>query len=526
MGKRILFIMILPMLVFALAGVSYGWQGRMGGMGDPYGLVADEADFLIHTAKIAKGEGVKLYGDYRFLYTGVLEWDYEMDIFTPAGVLYAVFNREGEGEEQRHEVLLGSSFPLGPGRMGLFFTYQGMRGDATGEQPEWYPPAVPIYYDEYELISDLDNFAFRLLYGLPVGGFNLGGEVQFAYRQEENKALYDEDYGSGVRDLYTNYFWGGLYDYENLFPFMLPYDSQYWEALFKGSLEGKVGPLDLEFTLRAGFLFGGDNQYECKDVYPIPPGNLYAAFDAKGDVTGWRIGGDVWLRYPLAGDLSLPFLVRVDYQAKTRDGDGPGQVNLDAYNYSYESQEQSLGITAGGGLEKELANGAKIAGGIYYSYLQGNNDLQITEYETATGLWWNYDYSGFPDSSEHQVMLRLAGELALSPVVTLRMGLVPFFGWVRQDFKYSYLTSAPSGYTDDVPTDGYHWGIGASLGGTIKIPPVTLEPFVNGGYQQLNLEGDGNRVNSSGAITDLYEMSKDRNEWSIGGGLSVLFDLP
>ena len=523
MGKRILFFMILPVLVFALAGVSYGWQGRMGGMGDPYGLIPDESDFLIHPAKIAKGEGIRFYGDYRFLYTGVLEWDTEVDIFTPAGVLGAVFNREGEGEEQRHELLLGSSFPLGPGRMGLFFTYQGMRGDSTGKQPEWYPPAIPTFYDRYELISDLDNFAFRLLYGLPVGGFKLGGEVQIAHREEENKALYDEDFGGGSRVLWTNYFSAGIGDYHNTYFFMLPYDSAYWEALFKGSLEGKVGPLDLEFTLRAGFLFGGDNTYAYENSLN---GTTQEAFDAKGDVTGWRIGGDLWLRYPLAQDLSLPFLVRVDYQEKTRDGDGPGQLGLAGVNYSYESQEQSLGITAGGGLDKELAKGARIAGGIYYSYLQGNNAIQITENHSVPLVYWNnYDYD-FPASSEHQVMLRLAGEVALSPVVTMRMGLTPFFGWVRQDFKFSQLTSALTGYTDDVSTDGYHWGIGASLGGTIKIPPITLEPFINAGYQQLNLEGDGDRVSTpSGVLLDLYEMSKDRNEWSIGGGLSVLFDL-
>jgi hypothetical protein len=32
--------------------------------------------------------------------------------------------------------------------------------------------------------SALDDFAFKLLYGLPIGGFKLGGEVQISYRQE------------------------------------------------------------------------------------------------------------------------------------------------------------------------------------------------------------------------------------------------------------------------------------------------------------------------------------------------------
>ena len=74
-------LMILPLLVLVLANTSYGWQGRMGGMGDPYGLIADESDFLIHPAKISKGEGVRFYGDYRFTYTGVMDWKYNLDEF-------------------------------------------------------------------------------------------------------------------------------------------------------------------------------------------------------------------------------------------------------------------------------------------------------------------------------------------------------------------------------------------------------------------------------------------------------------
>jgi hypothetical protein len=523
MGKRILILVILPMLVIALAGVSYGWQGRMGGMGDPYGLISDESDYLTHPAKIAKGEGVRFYGDYRFTYTGVTDWDNEVDIFSPAGVLGYVFPKEISGDEQRHEALLGSSFPLGPGRMGLFFTYQGMRGAYDGKLRAEYYPGPTYYYDTYDLNSDLDNFAFRLLYGLPVGGFKLGGEAQIAYRQEENKALCNKDFGGGSRGLFTNVPFDGIWGaaYYNTLPLMLPYDSRYWEALFKGSLEGKVGPLDLEFTLRGGFLFGGDNQYEYERQQPI--GTPTQGFRLNGDVTGWRIGGDVWARYPLAKDLSLPFLVRIDYQTKTRDGDGPGLLGLTGDNFPYKSQEQSLHIEMGGGLDKELSKGAKIAGGIYYNYLQGKNALQI-RWDHGGGEWYNYDSSDFPASTEHQVMLRLAGELELSPAVTLRMGLASFYGWVRQDFKFTYLQYTLFYNADDVSTDGYHWGIGASLGGTVKFKLITLEPFINGGYQQLHLKGDGGRVNPGG-LSDLYEMSKDRNEWFIGGGFSILYNL-
>ena len=61
MKKGFFTLMVLSLLVCALAGVSQAWQRRMGGMGDPYGLVADESDFLIHPATIAAGEGIRFY---------------------------------------------------------------------------------------------------------------------------------------------------------------------------------------------------------------------------------------------------------------------------------------------------------------------------------------------------------------------------------------------------------------------------------------------------------------------------------
>jgi hypothetical protein len=362
---------------------------------------------------------------------------------------------------------------------------------------------------------------------MPLGGFKLGGEVQFAYRKEKNKALYNEDFGGGNRDLWTNYFMGGIWAYENTFPLMLPFDSRYWEALFKGSLEGKVGPLDLEVTLRGGVLFGGGNKY--KYEFQAPIGTPLNSFDLNGDVRGWRIGGDLWARYPLANGLSLPFLVRVDYQKKTRDGDGEGQLGYTGFSFEYKNQERNLGITVGGGLDKGLSKGARIAAGIYYNYLQGKNNIVFNDVlPPSVGGWEINDYSPFPDSTEHQFMLRLAGEYEISPAVTLRMGLAPFYGWVKENFKSSWISSSGIGYTDDVPTDGYHWGIKASVGGTIKFKPITLEPFINAGYQQLRLKGNGDSffLPPLGATRNLYDMSKERKEWFVGGGLSILFNLP
>jgi len=63
-------------------------------------------------------------------------------------------------------------------------------------------------------------------------------------------------------------------------------------------------------------------------------------------------------------------------------------------------------------------------------------------------------------------------------------------------------------------------------GGTVKFQRLILEPFINAEYQKLNWKVDGKRAAASGAITNLWEMDKPLQEWSIGGGLSVKFQYP
>jgi len=127
MKKSCLFLGILGFFVLSMAVPVYSWQGRMAGMGDPYGLVEDESDFLIFPAKIAQGQGVKFYGHYRFTYTDVTNWDYNLDQLNTAGILTNFFNFDTSGQEYKHNALLGAAFPFGGGRMGLFFTYDGMK---------------------------------------------------------------------------------------------------------------------------------------------------------------------------------------------------------------------------------------------------------------------------------------------------------------------------------------------------------------------------------------------------------------
>jgi hypothetical protein len=141
MKAKSLFIVIIGFLVLSLAGVSYGWQGRMAGMGDPYGLVVDESDFLIHPAKIANGKGINFYSNYRFNYTDVMDWNYTKDFLS--GPFLGTLPYRTSGDEWEHNGLLGVAFPAGPGRMGFFFEYVGKRGDYDGDMNSYLPILTP-----------------------------------------------------------------------------------------------------------------------------------------------------------------------------------------------------------------------------------------------------------------------------------------------------------------------------------------------------------------------------------------------
>ncbi len=458
MRKRYL-VMLLPLLVLALASTSYAWQGRMGGMGDPFGLVADESDYLIHPAKIANGKGVSFYGDYRFTFTDVTDWEF-----------FGVFNIPGN--ELRHNALVGTALPLGPGRMGLFFQYDGIRGDFDGGGAG----------EVIGLKSRVDDFVLRLLYGLPIGGIKVGGEVQFAYRQEENEI--NEAIFSGPTAHWLN---------DDFLPeYLYPYDSHYWEALFKGSLEGKAGPFDLEFTLRGGFLFGSANDWPFE--YQSPIGTPVLGWDMKGGVQGWRIGGDFWARYVRGYGLTFPMLVRVDYQQKTWDGHGPGSGLYTGIVWNYEHEKRDLSITAGGGLDKEFGKDARIAVGAYYNYIQGSEEHMVFDNGTLNTSWT------IPDITEHRALFRIAGEQRLSSIAVLRGGINGFYGWRIWKEK---------GLLFPVSADGSHMGFGISGGVTITLKHFTFEPFIGYGYEWLDLDEEG----------------VARSQWNIGGGLSILYDL-
>jgi hypothetical protein len=175
MKKFVLYFLFLFVMIFIASGISHAWQGRMAGMDDPYGLIDDESDYLIHVADIAKEQGVKFYGGYRFNYTNVKTWETEFSILE-ANEIYRF-----AGRELKHEALMGSSFALGSGRMGVFFAYDGKRGDFNADLVD--------YGTGIQRQEDLDNFALRLMYGIPVGNFNVGIEAGIAHKKEKSDLL-------------------------------------------------------------------------------------------------------------------------------------------------------------------------------------------------------------------------------------------------------------------------------------------------------------------------------------------------
>ena len=513
MRKGGLLLLTLGFWVIALVVNSYGWQGRMAGMGDPFGLVEDESDLLIHPSAITKGQGTTFFGNYRFNYRDVTDWDYTLTSFDSGGVLQTRWPFRGAGDEQEHDALLGTAFPLGPGRMGLFFQYSAKRGDYDGKENEFY--FGDNLFHTYRLESELDAFSLRILYGLPIGGTKLGGEIQLAYRQEENEDFVNEDQQLGNRASNTNYPLGAYFGkWLNLFPFMIPYDSEYWETLFKGSLETGIGPAKIAFTARGGFIFGADNHYKYEKVPDI---GVTESVDMHGDVKGWRIGGDVWVRHPLSNGLSLPFLLKADYQSKTRDGDGEG-VNFGSADYKHTRKEFQLEV--GGGADRELKKGTRLAGGIYYGYLCDSTEFALER--LIGGSHEFFDNSDYPRQTEHRVILRLSGEKEFSPSFAMRFGMTFFYGWMREDFKFDYADTG-LGLTsyEDISMDGSHWGIRASLGSTVKFGRLLLEPFVGGGYEMLDLDGNG--TDDLPFTGSLLEMDKTKKEWFIGGGFSIRF---
>jgi hypothetical protein len=543
-------VVIGHFLVAALlmGGHTMAWQGRMAGMDDPYGLVSDESDLLIHPAKIAGGKGIRQYNHYRFTYTMDSEWSWHADL--DGGLIALIptlslsYDLDMDGDVQSHDALVGLAFPLGPGRMGVFFEYGGRYGDYDGDstlRAGAFGGSASIDFDN-EVDTDLNDFALRVVYGLPLGSARLGLEAKLAYRTEENAWTNDltdvSITGVAVPPLSLT-----LTDFPltGLNQFLYPYDSDYWDLSFKAGLGWVVGGVEFDLTPRVGFILGGDNNWDSDVEFKlknVAPFTIKATndFDMDGDVEGWNLGLDFWIRVPVSDSISMPFLFRVDYSEKERDGSGDGDFEIGflglkvPLDWDHESQEDRLRIDAGLGLDINASKSTKIALGLYYSYLQSETDLMVRfGIPVLGGFEIDSDTDGYPESREHRVTFKFAGEHGVSPSFALRWGFHAFYGSVEEEYNSDIGINVlgvglPRIFQNDVCLDGDHWGFGATLGATAKFNSFTLEPFLQGGYHKVSLDGDQD-WDILGLRIATFDIEKERSEWFLGGGFSVLFDL-
>ena len=488
MKKSIAIAVIGFIGVLMACGSAYAWLGRMSGMGDPFGLVEDESDFLIHPALIANGDGTHYYGDYRFTWDDVSGWNH---IRTVPG---AALPMNASGQQFSNDAMVGVARPLGIGRLGVFFQYDGARASYNGREIE-----TPFKYtDTFDLKSDFDQFALKVLYGLPVCNYKLGFEAEVAYRTEDNQDDMLSNFGGGHFFSYHNIYFGREFEDSNLLPYMLPFDSRFWETNLKTSFEGNIGGAKISATAHGGLLFSGESGLHLNSTAiptTVPPGDLISETTVfNGDTHGYQAGGDLFVRAPLCPNLWLPLVVRVNYMEKDMNGAGK---DVSTYNsvpalipspVTFQDDESDLRIQAGGGLDRDLGGGSRLAGGIYYNYIETTVNYNYAFYYPPPVYY--ADYVPFPASQEHQILLRLVGEKQVSPAATLRAGLNGFYGWVHEDFDHIEGNAGASPfYYSRIPLDGTHWGIAAFAGGTVKCRCFTVEPFVGIGYQKFDASG-------------------------------------
>ncbi len=507
-------VFVALILVLILTAPVLAWQGRMAGAGDANGLIEDESDYLIHPAAIAAGKGSSLYGNYRLTYDKANTWDYGLN-YTGAPGFSSLLGYSADGQTWKNEVQAGAAFTAGAGRMGIFLEYVAARGKYDGHENYRLGPFsndnIPFNMEDNQ-----DSLALRLIYGQPVGGVKLGGELQIAYRNEgKEEYLTDRDWSGSAWATFKNDPWAAEDSpYSSLYPYMIPFKSKYWEAQGKASVEGLMGSANYALTLKAGLPFASDNRY----AYVIDYVDVTATdqrADMDGKVKGFNVGGDFWLRVPISGRTVLPFVMSAEYKTIERNGSGV-ETAYGTTPVTYDHEVKNLFIKAGGGIDFTPANGTRLAAGLYYDYL---STKQNTYNDYASGSDYYQDaYSDLPAQTEHRLTLKALAEKELTPAFVMRGGLNMFYGRVKSDYAYAaYWNGSPDFAPLNVSTSGSNTGVNASLGATVKLDRISIEPFINAGYVKYHTSGDGTFGDNAASA------EFDRANWLVSGGLSVKF---
>lgn len=506
--RYIIICFALVFFFFAFENAGFAWQGRMGGMGDPYGLIPDESDFFIHPSKMKKGEHAKFYANFRYTHPEATDWNYGLNRFLPTGAFNSSQHFYTSGSENTFNGNIGSTFPAGPGAMGIFFSYEGEKGKYDGS--EYSTTATPENF-LYDLSNKNHHFQLTSIYSFPLGDIKMGTELGIAKKSDDQESfIYDTKSIRGTQ----NYPWSWAFPYLSTFPFMIPYDSDYTEIQGKIGIQRQWDASDIVATVRGAHIISGNNDYIYS--YQSPLGTTTNYVDMYGNVKGYSVGTDVWFRHSLHDNLVLPFLLEVNYANRERDGLGTDLFTGDFYDYTHE--ERAFDLTVGGGVEKSSPNGGIFGIGLYYRYVE-TKDAPGFYRITPAGSVRMEDNLEFPLYKEHMVLLRIAHEKEMSSSITVRGGIDTFYGWVDEGYqRFGSVTSV----LDDVSLDGNHWGIQGSVGATVHWGTYAFEPFVNGGYQSLDLDGTGVSTQPAGTIA-ILGMDTIRKGWFIGAGISILF---
>ncbi len=487
-------------LIFQASG--FAWQGRMAGTGDAYGLVEDESDYLIHPAAIASGKETNFYGSYRLTYDYISQWDNKTGI--PSEDKYYPF--KADGHEWKNEGLAGLAFPAGTGRMGLFFEYIGKRGSYDGDENNYGNIPSDL---EFNVENKADDFKLRAIYGRPFGGIKLGCELQFSHIGEETNDIINNGRRKNVFIIVDT---SPAFD---LYAYMIPYNSDYYVSQGKLSIEGKTDILKNSLSLKGGSVlpFGSNNSYNSKK-------NNTDEVRMRGEVQGWNVNCDYWARFFLSKDISLPLTVGAGHTYIERDGAGDSNY---ATRVNYKHRTEETNVIAGGGADFNLNKSVIIAAGIYYSYLQSTQDMNVKDrFASATVT---YDYPHYPQRKENRITLKAMTQINLSPNLAFLSGLNVFYGKVDNNY-FSKLTSSNSSAAlieNDITTKGYNWGCNISFGTDYKTGNISIEPFINAGFNKLKIDGKGEYNAPFISSYNSCIGESEKTDWIIGGGLSVRY---
>jgi hypothetical protein len=516
MKKSILAVMFVVTLMLLCTVPVQAWQGRVAGMGGVYGLVEDESDFLTHPAGIADGKGLNFYSNMqlRSQTTDKFSYSYRTAPAATPGA-WTEWNYDASGREIQYEGHFGGAFPVGPGRMGVFLQYTGFNGNLRGDFVGSTYTGFTTSTNSFDQEKRLDDLALRVIYGIPVNkNLKLGTEFQIDYKKE--KSTTKRSYGGNT---YINETYGFSDSPVSLLYLGVPYDSRYYEASMKASVETMIGPAKASFTARGGMPFSSENDY-----YYLYNSNFGGDHDGK--IKGHNFGADAWVRVPVSNTLALPFLVTFDYKKLNRKAEGREMLGWTGFYGRHIYRDESKTFTAGGGVDYTPAQGTKVAGGLYYTYLKDTTDFvyAYSNYPNVGSSWNYFDHSGYPETKEHKISFKGAVEKAISSDITLNGGFNTFYGWMKQTHEHSFASTSP--YVPNLfssSAKGKRWGANASLGASFKAGATTMEPYVAGGFERISLSGDGGSY-SNGVLSTMYpDNSLKKNTWFIGGGFALRF---